>query len=59
MLIKSTIEFWLELYPLEEILERADITPEEVLIILVTGGHIEIPDYVRTESGQAEQEEVD
>lgn len=31
---------------LEELFERLDITPLEVLEVLLEGGHISIPDYL-------------
>lgn len=36
------IKFMLELFPLEELFERLDITPERVLEILIEEGHVDI-----------------
>lgn len=41
------VDMMLELYPdLEELFEVLDITPAQVLEILIQGGHVELPDYV-------------
>lgn len=46
----TPLEELLELYPdLEELFEVLDITPLEVLEILLEGGHIEVPDYLERE----------
>lgn len=37
----------LEQFTLEEIFEECDITPERVLEILIEGGHIELPEFIR------------
>ncbi len=39
---EGLIRFLLEIYTLEEILERLDITPERVLEILIEEGHVDI-----------------
>lgn len=62
----SMIDELLELHELEEIFEILDITPYEVISILVKHGYVELPDYVRrhiyeeTEtSEEAEYEDTD
>lgn len=40
------IELLLKEYDIDIILDMCDITPEEVLKILVEGGHIDLPDWV-------------
>jgi len=37
----------LELFTLEEAILLMDITPEEVLEILLTGGHVELPPFLQ------------
>lgn len=39
------IELLLKEFDIDVILDMCDITPEEVLLILVEGGHIELPDW--------------
>lgn len=39
------IELLLKEYDIDIILDMCDITPEQVLTILVEGGHIELPDW--------------
>jgi hypothetical protein len=41
------IEELLELHTLEEVFEVLDITPYEVVSILLKQGYVELPDYVR------------
>lgn len=46
----TQLEELLELFPdLEELFEQLDITPLEVLEVLLEGGHIAIPDYLERE----------
>ncbi len=51
------IEDLLNLYDLEELLERLDITPFEVLQVLHKHGYIDIPNYVRRNEQEDEIEE--
>lgn len=52
------IETLLELYTLEELFEVLDITPYEVISILLNSGHIELPEYVSREE-QTESDQTD
>lgn len=45
----SKITRLLELFSLEEAIMLMDITPEEVVEILVTGGHVELPPFLDDE----------
>jgi hypothetical protein len=44
----------LEIYGLEELLERCDITPEEVIEILIKHGYITLDDYRFSDEEQDE-----
>jgi hypothetical protein len=41
-MVDELIRFLLEMYTLEELLERLDITPERVLEILIEEGHVSV-----------------
>lgn len=41
---EDDVRIWLEEFSLEDILERCEITPEEVLCILLEQGRIQIPE---------------
>lgn len=44
----NTIERLLDVHPdLDELFDILDITPERVIEILVDGGHVELPDYIK------------
>ena len=43
---ESKIEFMLEQWPLEELLEMMDITRSRVLEILLDGGHVVLPPFM-------------
>lgn len=38
-----------DLYPVDDLFDQLDITLEEVLTILVRGGHVQLPDYLSYE----------
>lgn len=40
------IEELLDLYELEELFEVLEITPYDVLAILLTGGHVVLPEFL-------------
>jgi hypothetical protein len=48
------IDILLELHTLEEVFEILDITPYEVVSILVKQGYVELPEYVRINQEQEE-----
>lgn len=53
--IEEVIEHMVEDFTLEEVFEMVNITPEEALHILWTGGHIEIPEFLLV--GELEEDE--
>ena len=42
--IEDKVAKLLDIYTMEELLELCDITPEEVIELLVDNGYIELPD---------------
>lgn len=52
------IEELLELFPLEELFEHLDITPYQVLKILLDGGHVNIPPYLERDDEYRDREEA-
>lgn len=46
--LEEEINNLLDMFTLEELFERCDITPEEVIEFLVNNGMIELPDYGKT-----------
>lgn len=49
------IDELLELYELEEVFEVLDITPREVIEILLAGGHAILPPFLEREDGTREE----
>lgn len=45
----NPIEQLLDLYSLEDLFEVLDIEPAAVLEILLQGGHIELPDFLKVD----------
>jgi riboflavin biosynthesis pyrimidine reductase len=43
---EEAISSLIDLYPLEELFEVLDITPERVLEILLEGGHVVLPEFL-------------
>lgn len=41
----------LELYPLDDLFDILDIEVEEVISILVKGGHVKLPEFIETIDG--------
>lgn len=41
----------LELYPLDDLFDILDIEVEEVIAILVKGGHVRLPEFIETIDG--------
>ncbi len=59
-MVLEEIEDLLRLHPdLEEVFEILDITPLEVIEILIRQGYVEIPDYVRRYETEESEEETD
>jgi hypothetical protein len=50
--LEARISELLELYPLDELFEVLDITPERVLEILFEGGHVVLPWFLDREDGE-------
>ena len=55
--MEDEIDMLLELYPLDELFEVLDITPEQVLAILFKGGHVTLPPYLDKDDGTYEEQE--
>lgn len=50
--MEEKIDMLMDLYPdLEELFEVLDIEIQEVLTILVRGGHVKLPDFIETLDG--------
>jgi uncharacterized membrane protein len=56
MVSEEQILEFLELYSLEEAFEVLDITPEAVLEILISGGHVVLPEFLQREDYEQETE---
>ncbi len=54
--METKIARLLELFTLDEALLLMDITPEEVLEILLTGGHVELPPFLNDEENLNDEE---
>jgi hypothetical protein len=52
------IDILLELHTLEEVFEVLDITPYDVVSILVKQGYVELPEYVRYTNEEQETSEA-
>lgn len=46
-MLEDKIDFLVEQWTLEEILEEAGLTAHEVLSILIRGGHMDLPEWVK------------
>lgn len=44
--MEEVVRDLLELFELDELFDHLDITPEEVLTILIEGGHVKVPEYL-------------
>jgi hypothetical protein len=53
---EEAISSLIDLYPLEELFEVLDITPERVLEILLSGGHVVLPEFLERNSYGEETE---
>ncbi len=53
--LEDKLNFMIEQWSLDELFEMMDITPQQVLEILVEGGHVELPPFMESfEYGQDE-----
>ena len=54
--MESKLDMLLELYPdLDDLFDHLDITPFEVLKILISGGHVQLPPYLDYDDGSTEE----
>lgn len=49
--MEQRIKMLLELYPLDDLFDILDIEVEEVISILVKGGHVKLPEFIETIDG--------
>lgn len=45
-MLEKRIRMLIETYPIDELFDVLDIELEDVIAILVRGGHVTIPDYI-------------
>jgi hypothetical protein len=50
-MLEDKIKMLLDIYPLDELFDILDIEIEDVIEILVKGGHVQLPEFIETIDG--------